>query len=154
MNIAGTEFNLNRGALEVYVAGCALGCIDCHNPALQDFNYGVPIREIQDKIVEQLKQPIVKQLWLLGGEPQHQDKESLCSFMEEICKIGKSTVLFTGLNFVDVSLVKYFDFIKLGAFWGHFEAYTEPVLGLHLASNNQHVITQQEAKERYAVYNS
>ena len=152
MNIAGTEFNLNRGALEVYVAGCTLGCVGCHNPCLRDFNYGRPSLDVEDKIIEQLKQPIVKQFWLLGGEPQEQEASHVRSFMRKICKIGKPTILFTGLNYVDGSLVKYFDFIKLGPFVSDSEAYIEPILGLHLASNNQIVVTQQEAKEKYAVY--
>lgn len=150
MNIAGTEFNLNRGALEVYVAGCTLGCIDCHNSILKDFRYGRPWRDVIQSIIKTASNPIVKEIWILGGEPQDQDREEFISFLEEINQIEVSKILFTGHDYVDGSLVKFFNFVKLGAFVSHSEAYTEPVLGLHLASKNQYVITQQEAEEKYA----
>lgn len=154
MNIAGTEFNLKHCAYEIYVAGCTLGCIGCHNSVLKDFNYGRPWKEVITTIIKEASQPIVKQIWILGGEPQDQDREEFISFMEEISKLQASKILFTGVDYVDESLIKYFDFIKLGAFWSDYEAYVEPVLGLTLASPNQHVITQKTAKEMYAVYYS
>lgn len=54
----------------LYVSGCRFNCPGCYNKAAQNFKYGQPYtQELEDKIIEDLSQPYVQGLTLLGGEP-------------------------------------------------------------------------------------
>ena len=54
----------------LYVSGCLFDCPGCYNLAAQNFNYGQPYtQDLEDKIIEDMSQPYVQGLTLLGGEP-------------------------------------------------------------------------------------
>ncbi|MFD1471930.1 anaerobic ribonucleoside-triphosphate reductase activating protein [Companilactobacillus mishanensis] len=54
----------------LYVSGCLFRCPGCYNVAAQNFHYGKPYTQaLEDKIIEDLSQPYVQGLTLLGGEP-------------------------------------------------------------------------------------
>lgn len=54
----------------LYVSGCLFACEGCYNKVAQSFSYGVPYtQELEDQIIEDLRQPYVQGLTLLGGEP-------------------------------------------------------------------------------------
>ncbi|MCM0582275.1 anaerobic ribonucleoside-triphosphate reductase activating protein [Weissella diestrammenae] len=54
----------------VYVSGCKFLCPGCYNVAAQNFNYGTPYsKALEDQIIDDLRQPYVQGLTLLGGEP-------------------------------------------------------------------------------------
>lgn len=54
----------------LFVSGCTHKCRGCHNPDSWDFDYGEPFtKEVEDKIINYLKSPIVQGFSLLGGEP-------------------------------------------------------------------------------------
>lgn len=56
----------------VFVSGCTHNCPGCFNLMAQDFNYGRPFtKEVLDEIITYVKNPMVKGLSLLGGEPLH-----------------------------------------------------------------------------------
>lgn len=59
----------------LYVSGCTFKCKGCWNKAAQSFRYGKPYtQELQDRILDDLAQPYVQGLSLLGGEPfENQD---------------------------------------------------------------------------------
>ncbi|MDO4912463.1 MAG: anaerobic ribonucleoside-triphosphate reductase activating protein [Lactobacillus sp.] len=54
----------------LYVSGCSFDCPGCYNVVAQNYNYGTPFtQELEDRIIEDLSQPYVQGLTLLGGEP-------------------------------------------------------------------------------------
>jgi len=54
----------------LYVSGCPFDCPGCYNKAAQNFRYGQPYtKDLEDKIIEDIGQPYVQGLTLLGGEP-------------------------------------------------------------------------------------
>ena len=54
----------------LYVSGCLFDCPGCYNLAAQNFNYGRPYtQELEDQIINDISQPYVQGLTLLGGEP-------------------------------------------------------------------------------------
>ena len=54
----------------IYVSSCLFNCKGCYNKKVQDFSYGVPYTdELEEKILNDLSQPYVQGLTLLGGEP-------------------------------------------------------------------------------------
>lgn len=67
------NFDVNNGEgfrLSVWVSGCPIRCKGCHNKDLWDENLGVEYsKEVEDKLMEMLKDPNIKGLSILGGEP-------------------------------------------------------------------------------------
>ena len=54
----------------LYVSGCLFACEGCYNKAAQNFSYGTPYTEnLEERIIDDLRQPYVQGLTLLGGEP-------------------------------------------------------------------------------------
>lgn len=54
----------------LYVSGCLFACPGCYNRIAQNFKYGRPYtKEQEDQIIDDLGQPYVQGLTLLGGEP-------------------------------------------------------------------------------------
>ena len=54
----------------LYVAGCMFHCEGCYNVATWSFDAGIPYtQELEEQIMEDLAQPYVQGLTLLGGEP-------------------------------------------------------------------------------------
>ncbi|MDT3767803.1 anaerobic ribonucleoside-triphosphate reductase activating protein [Gleimia hominis] len=54
----------------VYVAGCPFRCPGCYNVAAQSFRYGkLYSADLENQILEDLAQPYVAGLSLVGGEP-------------------------------------------------------------------------------------
>lgn len=56
--------------VSIFCTGCTHKCPGCFNELYQDFNYGEKWTQAQtDLVVEYMKDPAVKGLTLLGGEP-------------------------------------------------------------------------------------
>lgn len=54
----------------LYVSGCPFACPGCYNKAAQYFKYGTPYtKELENRIIEDLKADYCQGLTLLGGEP-------------------------------------------------------------------------------------
>ncbi|VEI13410.1 anaerobic ribonucleoside-triphosphate reductase activating protein [Trueperella bialowiezensis] len=54
----------------LYVSGCPFKCPGCYNAAAQSFRYGKPYTpELEERIMDDLAQPYVAGLSLVGGEP-------------------------------------------------------------------------------------
>ncbi|ASW42479.1 anaerobic ribonucleoside-triphosphate reductase activating protein [Clostridium isatidis] len=60
----------------LFVSGCTNGCIGCFNEDLQDFNYGNKwTKEIEEEFIKYTKDPNVRGVNILGGEPMDQTKD-------------------------------------------------------------------------------
>lgn len=54
----------------LYVSGCMFNCKGCFSTAAQDFSYGFLYDdELEEQIINDLRQPFVQGLTILGGEP-------------------------------------------------------------------------------------
>lgn len=54
----------------IYLSGCKFLCPGCYNVAAQNFHYGTAYtQELEDQIIDDLSNPYIQGLTLLGGEP-------------------------------------------------------------------------------------
>lgn len=72
--------------VSLFVSGCTHHCKNCFNAVAWDFNYGEPFtKEVEDEIIEALKQPMISGLTLLGGEPMEPvNQRGLLSFLKRV----------------------------------------------------------------------
>jgi len=148
MRIAGTEFNLNRKCLEIYLSGCkAPRCPGCHNPELWDFMVGSDFYLWYPKFQRELESGMVEEVWILGGEPQDQNIDDLVQLLEELKDFKKDLdiALFTRYVTIHERLVPHLSYVKIGEFDKQLGERYDQTLGITLASNNQQVINLKEA---------
>lgn len=141
MKIAGTEYNLNHRALEIYISGCkGPYCAGCHNTDLWDFNLGWDFLEYAEELYDSATREMVDSIWILGGEPQDQNLDELNGLLKMCRSTKKQIVLFTrftkllsGVDERNIDYIKYGPYDYLG------EPYVESILGVKLASRNQYI---------------
>ena len=70
----------------LFVSGCRNHCPGCFNEETWSFDFGeVFSREVEDRIVEELKTPYVDGLSVLGGEPLEPEiQRDLAPFLERV----------------------------------------------------------------------
>jgi anaerobic ribonucleoside-triphosphate reductase activating protein len=142
MKLAGTVFPAlgayDGTAYEIFISGCDSRCLNCHNPEMQDYEFGedFPIDEIIRDI--RSKREWIDWISFLGGEPLAQEGYQ---FMTTVVALkakfpDKKFMLFTGKNKCDIPLWCYsmFDAIKYGPYVNALRTGGFP------ASSNQQVI--------------
>lgn len=144
MKIAGTEVNLKHKALEIYLSGCKEPhCPGCHNPELWDFGVGVDWQnmwpELEKKIFELKKSRLISNIWLLGGDPLHQNLDELVIFMICLRTSDLKLMLWTREFLVPGHVARFVDYVKTGPYVAGCESYTDPCLGITLANREQRV---------------
>lgn len=74
--------------VSLFVSGCTHHCKNCFNAVAWDFNYGeLFTKEVEDEIIDALKQPMITGLTLLGGEPMEpQNQKGLYEFLKRVKK--------------------------------------------------------------------
>ena len=70
----------------LFVSGCRNHCKNCFQPETWDFGYGEPFtKEVEDRIIEELKPDFVDGLTLLGGEPgEAENQRGLVPFLRRV----------------------------------------------------------------------
>ena len=124
MHIIGSEYNPEYEALEVYVSGCTRACPGCHNPEAQAFGKGYTWeRWMRMKLYDMVNNPLIKEIWILGGDLLCQERETAEEFIERLrCKLkgtGKKIMIWTGeedLHKVSEIIRNNIDYIKLGSY--------------------------------------
>ncbi len=90
MNYATIKYNDIANGLGVrtslFVSGCTHRCKNCFNSEAWDFNYGSPFTlQVQNEIINSLKEGYVDGLSLLGGEPfEPKNQEALLPFLQRV----------------------------------------------------------------------
>ena len=86
--------------ISLFVSGCTHRCKNCFNSEAWDFNYGQPFDDnIQNQIINSLKNPFNDGLSLLGGEPfEPQNQEALLPFVKRVKELypNKTIWCYTG----------------------------------------------------------
>lgn len=84
----------------IFVSGCRNCCKNCFNPETWAFDYGKPFTdEVREEIYATMKNPSVRGLTVLGGEPMEPENQvDLLPFLKEFKKRfpNKTVWLFTG----------------------------------------------------------
>ena len=92
MNYANIKYNdISNGPgirTSLFVSGCTHRCKGCFNSIAWDFNYGELFdKKVEDEIIESLRQPHIKGITLLGGEPfEPQNQGALLELTNRIRK--------------------------------------------------------------------
>lgn len=150
MRIAGTEVNLRHKALEIYVSGCnPPHCPGCHNPELWDFDTGELWEEVwpelKNKILELNKHRLVDIIWLLGGEPAHQNILEMREFLEKLKSCGLPVMLWSREQNIPIQIASLISHAKLGPYRKDGEEYVEPLFGITLANREQRIMELGDA---------
>lgn len=151
MRIAGTEVNLKHRALEIYVSGCrAPHCPGCHNPELWDFGIGEPwekvLPELKNKFFELNKNGLVDIIWLLGGEPAHQNFSEMCHFLNELRASNIPVMIWSRETSLPMQIRNLIDYAKLGPYLNNGQEYVEPVFGITLANREQKIVEMRNER--------
>ena len=139
--------------LTLFVSGCTHHCPECFNPETWDFNYGEPFtEEVQDKMIEILKDESYQGLTLLGGEPMEMaNQKALLPFLERVKREcpEKDVWCFTGYLY-DQDILGHFakimpETMKILALIdvlvdGEFEIALKDITLLYKGSSNQRTI--------------
>jgi len=145
MYIANLEYNIKNKAYEIYISGCTLKCLGCHNPELQEFNIGTYYKNVIPKILDTVSyfDKCIEQIWILGGEPLDQDNIKLLYLLRTLrINTDKEIVLFTGheLEAIPNAVRTLTHYIKYGAYKKQFKVDDYYIEGIKLASSNQKLI--------------
>lgn len=104
----------------LFVSGCTHNCEGCFNKEQQDFNYGKRwTQETEDIFIEYVKNPLVKGVNILGGEPLQQDKQLLKLLKRIKEETNKNIWLWTGYTYENIKYreeLKYIDTLVDGKF--------------------------------------
>lgn len=142
MFIAGTEYNILRKCLEIYITGCKPPhCPGCHNESLWDFVNENNMDYYKQIIRNKIQTNMVDEVWILGGEPLDQDLFELEDLIRFIKQYEVDIWLWT--KYTDYSKIKFLyllDYIKIGRYDKNLNAYMDTVNNIKLASSNQKII--------------
>lgn len=72
--------------VSLFVSGCTHHCKNCFNAVAWDFNYGNAFtKEVEEEIIDALRQPMISGLTLLGGEPMEPvNQRGLLHFLQRV----------------------------------------------------------------------
>jgi anaerobic ribonucleoside-triphosphate reductase activating protein len=102
------KFDVSNGPnirTTLFVSGCTNNCEGCFNKELQNFNYGNKwTKEVENEFIEYIKDPNVKGVNILGGEPMDQIHDrDLINLLKRIKEeTGKSIWLWSGHLYEDI----------------------------------------------------
>lgn len=150
MNILGTQYTINRKALEIYIAGCKgdshFGyCQNCHNPETWSFNQGeLYTKEYFNKNIKQKIKDfsnMIKQIEIYGGEPNDQNYIELETFLKDLKTLNLPIWLFTRYDLNECPKFEYklCDYIKCGRYIEELSVDNNIQYGFALATSNQKI---------------
>lgn len=131
--------------VSIFVSGCTLKCKGCFNPESWDFEAGRPFTdEVLSELIEALRDPFVKGLSVLGGDPLEERNEQgvlkIVKTVKEEFGDEKDVWLWTGRKkekIEDSPILEYVDVLVDGPF---IEKLKVKAKGSYFGSSNQRVI--------------
>ncbi len=101
----------------LFVSGCTNHCPGCFNQEAQDFNYGkLYTKDIENILLDCIKQPYISGLSILGGDPLCQDDMGLITLnflAHKVHSLGKTVWLWTGFKWEDFNFTNNFSLQSL-----------------------------------------
>ena len=101
----------------LFVSGCTNHCPGCFNQEAQDFNYGkLYTQDIENILLDCIKQPYISGLSILGGDPLCQDDMGLITLnflAHKVHSLGKTVWLWTGFKWEDFNFTNNFSLQSL-----------------------------------------
>lgn len=102
-----TSINDGKGVRTVlYVSGCTMNCLGCHNPQTHSFDYGREFNnQAKEYLFKYLSKPYIDGLTLTGGHPLESriNKEVLSLIDEVKLKFPNKTIwLYTGYTIDEI----------------------------------------------------
>ncbi|WP_101772913.1 anaerobic ribonucleoside-triphosphate reductase activating protein [Peptostreptococcus faecalis] len=135
----------------IFVSGCTHKCEGCFNEELQDFNSGNAwTKELEDEFIDNLKNPVIVGINVLGGEPLQQIfDDSLLDLLARVKKEfpDKTIWMWTGDLFEEaIENEKKLELIKLVDVLvdGLFELEKRNIKLKYRGSENQRIIDIKE----------
>lgn len=138
----------------LFVSGCTNNCEGCFNKELQKFTYGNKWNaEIADKFIEYVKNPNVKGVNILGGEPMEQTKDrDLVNLLDRIKKeTGKVIWIWSGFLYEDIlkdqikrEILSYAEVL----IDGRFELDNRDISLKYRGSSNQRIIDVKKSMDK------
>ncbi|WP_278600796.1 anaerobic ribonucleoside-triphosphate reductase activating protein [Clostridium tertium] len=154
------KFDVSNGPgirTTLFVSGCTNNCEGCFNKDLQDFNYGDKwTKETEEEFIGYVKNPNVKGINILGGEPmeQIQDKD-LFNLLKRIKEETKKSIwLWSGYLYEDI--IKNEDRLSILSLVdvlidGRFEIDKRNISLKYRGSSNQRIIDVLKSLEKNEV---
>ena len=122
-------------------------CPGCHNEELWNFNEGSEFRGYLKKIQKRINTGLVDSVWILGGDPMDQDRNSLIELINFIKKNKEIQIwLWTRYSIHEIpdEILDLLDFLKTGEFKNDGSNYIDQFTGIELASSNQKIISLEK----------
>lgn len=136
--------------VSLFVSGCRRHCKGCFNEDTWDFNYGKLFTAAEMcKILQQLGQPYISGLSILGGEPFEDENFCIVGLLLSAAKQqypDKPTWVYTGFQYEDLSdsiLLQYIDVLVDGPY---VESLRDPSLAFR-GSSNQRIIDVKASRK-------
>jgi len=143
MKIVFIEYSIAQKSIDIFLSGCLPPfCDGCCNPELQSFEVG---EEYSEQTINNIKKYIqdydnlIDNIFIVGGEPLHQDIYALRHLLRESSLLNKKIWLFTRLNLEDVpnNIKCYCDYIKIGKYDKELLTDDNIQFNIKLATSNQ-----------------
>lgn len=133
----------------IFVSGCTHGCKNCFNEELWPFNSGEAFtKETEDLFVKYAKDPLVKNICILGGEPLQQDTILLDLLYRLKQETNKPIWLWSGYTFEQIldsvnkkDVIAFVDILIDGKFEQSLKDFTLK----HRGSKNQRILDAKES---------
>lgn len=148
MKIAATQYSLNTQSFEIYLSGCkgecGVHCSECHNPELWSFDVGEEYNSLYfSKIKAKVQEfdSLIKNIFILGGEPLDNTPDELSELLFELNTLCKDIWLFTHYEIDEVPqyVKNYCAYIKTGKYIPSLKCEDNVQHGIKLATSNQRV---------------
>jgi len=145
MNISYIDFSPKTNSLDIFFSGCNPPfCKNCCNPELIDFDNGEPWEIVILKIYEYINnyKGLIKNIFLVGGSPVHQNPKEMVNFLEEIFMLcGEQIWLFAREELEDIPKMfkDYCNYIKCGSYIPELICDNNIQYEIKLATSNQNI---------------
>jgi anaerobic ribonucleoside-triphosphate reductase activating protein len=114
----------NEISLCFSITGCTLGCKGCHSTELWQAEHGIPLTN--QSYLQWLKkyQGLISCVLFFGGEWH---KSALIDKLLIANNLGLKTCLYSGANYVDMSISQHLTFLKTGAWRAELGGLDSPI---------------------------
>ena len=113
-------------SLCIYISGCRNNCPHCHYPELKLFDFGHPLKNNFNLLIDVYSSQISCVCFLGEGQNTQQEHEEFFYFTECTNLAGLKTCLYSGRNIFPEDWMKIFDYVKTGSYAKHMGALFSP----------------------------